>query len=425
VRVTLREFEKEVFVVSDELRRKLDAGEVCAGATLLVCEQRRMAFDALPNPDGLSHFKFLVKDPPPDVLVERDIGAPPKFIDELTEHLVTEMTRPELSRRYKLRRSAMTLLTGVSGSGKTLSILGFWRRMYDVMSELTGVPVDELPPRVVRVRPSQALSKWLGESDKLVDRFFDEIEQLAGEKWTAPDGREHELPVFAIMEECDGMARARGEDSIHDRIQTTLLQRLDVTSQRLRNQLVILVFSTNVPHVVDPAFLRRAGGTVERFGRLGKRAFQAVLDKHLTGLPFRRNNGCDDETLKRRVAAELCGWMFGPEAQQHGLVELNYVGSSHPVVKHRKDFLTGALVDRSVQQAAIAARKAEREGVEAPGVTAAGLIRAFDAQIRSTVDQLRAENVREHVDLPDGVRVATLRRLEQPAVLPFELHRAS
>jgi hypothetical protein len=61
---------------------------------------------------------------------------------------------------------------------------------------------------------------------------------------------------------------------------------------------VIFLFTTNVPHVVDPAFLRRAGGTTERFGRLGRRAFLAVLHKHLSGLPFRGEEGADEAAAR-------------------------------------------------------------------------------------------------------------------------------
>jgi ATP-dependent 26S proteasome regulatory subunit len=425
VQVTLRDFEREVFLVSHALAQKLDTGEVTPGATLIVSEPQRMAFDVLPNADGFSHFRYLIKDPPPDVLVERDIGAPPPYLDRMTEHVRVEMTEPHVSRRYRMRRSAMTMLAGVSGSGKTLSIMAFWRRMYDLMSEVTGVPIDQLPPRVLRIRTSQALSKWLGQSDKQIDRFFDEAEQLTAEPWIAPDGRSWELPLLCIFEECDGLARTRGEDSIHDRIQTTLLQRLDTTSEKLKDRLLVFLFSTNVPHLIDPAFLRRAGGTVERFGRLGRRGLLAVLDKQLSGRPIQSDNGHAPETLRRRLVGEVAGWLFSPEAQQTGMVELTFAGSAHPVVKHRRDFLTGALVDRAVQEACAEAIRAERSGCDQPGLSGAGLMRAFDRQIRAIVEQLQPGNAADHVDVPDATRVASVRRLAQPDVLPFDLHRAS
>jgi hypothetical protein len=425
IEVTLRDHERLVLRASAALRRKLDDGEVVPGGTLLVGSRVGLAFDAVPNPDGLSHYRYLVKDPPPDVLVERDIGAPPGYIATLTEHVRAEMLTPELGRKYRLRRSAMVLLTGVSGSGKTLSIMGFWRQLYEVVSEITGVPMTDLPPRVIRLRTAELLSKWLGESDKQIDRAFDEVEQLADETFTAPEGETYELPVLVILEECDGLARARGDDAIYDRIQTTLLQRLDTTSQKLKDRLIIFLFTTNVAHVVDPAFLRRAGGMTEHFGRLNRRSFLAVLAKHLRGLPFQGDGGADQGELERQVTADLTGWLFSPNGPDRGQVELTYHGSTQPVVKFRRDFLTAGLVDRAVQQAATAARRAERLGCDRPGLTSALLIGAFDKQVRAVVEQLHERNVANYLDLPDGVRVANLRRLDQPAILPFELERAS
>ena len=51
----------------------------------------------------------------------------------------------------------------------------------------------------------------------------------------------------------------------------------------------------------------------------------------------------------------------------------------------------------------------------AGGITLPGLIDCFDQQIRAIVDQLLPANVANYVDLPDGVRVATVRRVEQPS----------
>ena len=119
----------------------------------------------------------------------------------------------------------MKLLCGVSGSGKTLAVQAIHHLMYEIMSEVTGVALDQLPFRVFRFRQSQLLSKWLGDSDKNVDRLFDEIEQLADQPFRAPDGRQVRLPVLVVIEEADGMGRARGQDAIYDRILTTALQR--------------------------------------------------------------------------------------------------------------------------------------------------------------------------------------------------------
>ena len=87
--------------------------------------------------------------------------------------------------------------------------------------------------------------------------------------------------------------------------------------------------------------------------------------------------------------------------------------------------MTGALVDRAVQQAAAEACKAERAGVTRPGLSSASLVSTFDRQVRAVVDQLHRDNVGQYLDLPDGVRVGSVRRIEQPPLLPWELERAS
>ena len=78
-------------------------------------------------------------------------GAPPKCIEEVAAHVRTELTQPEVRRRYKLRRCCMKLLCGVSGTGKSLAIAAIHRRLYEIMSEVTGVPLDRLPGAVEAV----------------------------------------------------------------------------------------------------------------------------------------------------------------------------------------------------------------------------------------------------------------------------------
>ncbi|OHB79510.1 MAG: hypothetical protein A2W31_08500 [Planctomycetes bacterium RBG_16_64_10] len=87
--------------------------------------------------------------------------------------------------------------------------------------------------------------------------------------------------------------------------------------------------------------------------------------------------------------------------------------------------MTAALVDRAVQQAGRLAGQAEFRGARDPGVSCATIIRYLDRQLRSVVDLINPLNVHDYVAIPDGARVGTVRRLEQPAVLPFDLEQAS
>lgn len=415
--------ERAVYFATEELMDQIKAGQVKPGAAVIVNVRRSQALAAIPPENGFAHFRFLDRGPVPNVRAELHIGAPPRCIDDVTAHVRLELTHAELRRRYGLRRCCMKLLCGVSGTGKSLSVAAIHRRIYEVVSEVTGVPIEQLPPRVFRIRQSQILSVWHSESERNWDRAMDEAEQLADETFTTPDGRQLKLPVLIILEEVDGMGRSRGQEPIGDRILATVLQRLDPARLELSDRLIIVLATTNEPQLVDPALLRRVGGSIENFSRLKRRSFIAVMDKLTQRLPAATSNGSTQQEVWEGHILNLAAWFFSPNGSDPGLVELTYAGSTTPVTKYRRDFLTGALVDRAVQQAAAEASQAELDGAEQPGITLEQLARAFDAQLRGIVDQLREQNVGSYTDLPDGVRVATLRRLPQPAHLSFEFRR--
>ncbi len=419
--------ERHLLHVSETLRARLHTNEVPTGSALLVCLRRAIAFDVIPSAtDPLSGFRFLSREPVPDVVAERDIGDPPEFIERIAAVCRQEMTSPERRRRYGLRRSITLLLTGVSGSGKTLSLNASIRRIYEVMSEVTGLSVGALPPRVIRLKMSKLLSQWLGKSDENADRLVDEITELCGHTVTDASGRTVELPVIVVLEEFDGIARRRGldHDGIYDRIQTTLLQRLDHTANAaLRDSLIVVFATTNVPHLLDPAWLRRVGGRTYSFGRLRRRAFAAVLDKQLHNRPLASDNGTAPGELKHRLVRNVTGALFSPNGEARPLVEIQFAGTTTPCFKHGRDFLTGSVVDRAVQQAAVAACVAEEAGADSPGITVHGLLDAIEDQVQAVAESVTPTNVAEFVDVPDGMRVTNTRRIKAQAIASRDILR--
>jgi hypothetical protein len=288
------------------------------------------------------------------------------------------------------------------------------------MAEVLGVEVGDLPQRVFQLQASEVLNKWLGESDKNIARFFDEVADVAEEKFVAPDGTEWELPVIVICEEIDALARQRGEDSIHDRIQTTLLTKLDPAQPVFEDHMVVVICTSNIPSVLDVAFVRRAGGTVERFGRVGRFDFRSILAKHLRDRPFE-----DGDEGRRRAVADLTSWLFAPNSAEPGAVDLTFVGQPNPVTKHRRDFVTAGLIDRAVQQAARGCCNDEWESGSSAWLTSERLVCAIDEQAQGIVDQLTPGNCDQYLTLPDSMRVGTVRRVPQLPVLPVQLERAS
>ena len=64
---------------------------------------------------------------------------------------------------------------------------------------------------------------------------------------------------------------------------------------------------------------------------------------------------------------------------------------------------------------------AEWLGAEDPGLSTVRLMTALDAQVRHTAEQLSSQTCGRYLTLPEGARVASVRRLPQPAVLALEL----
>lgn len=411
VEVMTHQDEKVVLLCGPELMADIDSGKVNPGASIVLGAGGRLGVLALP-PAGHTHFRFLDRGAVPDVVVERDIGSPSPAINRIALQVREEMLRPELRRRFRLRRCSTWLFAGVSGSGKTLTSQAIHRIIYEIMAEVTGTPINDLPHRVFRWRMSQVLSMWLGESDKNTDRIFDEIETIATQTYTNKDGKQFTLPVLVIMEEAEGIGRSRGGDNeaVYDRILTTLLQRLDPNRHSLANNLIVFIATTNEPHLVDPAFLRRIGGSIEMFGRLDQKGFTEVLLKHIDGLPAQNGGGHSQKKLWSQIVSDLNDWLFLPGSDK-GVVELTYQNHINPVVKYHRDFLTGALIDRAVQQAATEAWEASLGGDPESGINREGLLRALVRQVQSVADQLQPHNAGRYLDLPEGVRVTGIKRI--------------
>jgi len=408
IEVVVRD-EKKVVLAHHKLIAELDNKKLKPGDMVVVSPGAQLAISSVPAMDALSHYRFLDRGPVPDVQVDRDIGSPPPVIEQVSRHVYEEMARPEFRRKFRLRPCITRLLSGVSGSGKTLAVQAIHRRMYEIMSQVTDTPIPELPQRVFRFRSSQILSMWLGESDKNADRLFDEVEDLAKQVFTNSEGKTFTLPVMVVMEEAEGVGRTRGgdRDGIYDRILSTLLQRLDPNRAGLADQLVVFLSTTNEPHLVDPAFLRRIGGSVERFGRLDRKAFSEVLKKHVRGLPAKDGNGHTQSKLWKDITFELEQWLY--EEDDRPVVEVGMSGAS-AVPKFARDFLTGALIDRSIQESSTVAWEESLQDPDA-GITLAHLKGALVRQVSHLADQLTKENASHYLDLPEGGKVVNVRRL--------------
>ena len=86
--------------------------------------------------------------------------------------------------------------------------------------------------------------------------------------------------------------------------------------------------------------------------------------------------------------------------------------SGKKLIKHRRDFLTGAIIEQGVSNAIDQAVFADDElGESASGLSAPALIDSLCGVIDGLAQNLTAANAADYVDLPEHTAVATVRRL--------------
>jgi vacuolar protein-sorting-associated protein 4 len=156
-----------------------------------------------------------------------DIAGLANAKQTLREAIVLPLMRPDLFSGAR-RPWKGILLFGPPGCGKTL------------LAKATAAEVDAT---FFNVSAASIISKWLGESEKLVRSLF----TLAREK----------QPSIIFIDEVDAMAGARGGE--HDamrRVKTELLTSMDGLSSSETDR-IVTVGATNIPESIDGAFRRR------------------------------------------------------------------------------------------------------------------------------------------------------------------------
>ena len=399
---------------SKSVQDSVEAGELKKGDRLLLCPRRQFAFKLVPVEKDRRH-RFLDRSSMPDVIASRDIGKPHWVLGYMIQRTRILLFRPDLLERFDLRPRFSVLMTGPTGCGKTLTIKAFLREFDRLMVERTGR--HDIGSRVIRVKVSELLSEWLGRSDKNIEELFDDIQSIASIPVETANGEEMLLPVVVILEEVEGIARRRGEQEagVYDRIIGTLLQRLDDTTADLGKLPLILITTSNRPDLIDSAMWRRLAGVRAIYRRLDREGLAAVLGKKLKPhYPYVSRNGYSADQLRRKVIDQVVGFLFSPNGQDNGLVEITFRDGKKSV-KHRRDFLTGSIVEQAVANAIDqTVFAAEEDACPEVGLTAPGIIEAMQRHIDGLADNLTAHNVNDYLDLPENVQVASLRRLRNP-----------
>ncbi len=146
----------------------------------------------------------------------------------LTEAIIMPMSRPELFTGAR-RPWRGILMFGPPGCGKTF---------------LAKAVASEVEATFFSISAASVVSKWLGESEKLVKELFG----LAREK----------QPSIVFIDEVDSLtsARGEGENEAMRRVKTQLMQAIEGVGSGKHDRIVVMG-ATNLPWAIDAAMRRR------------------------------------------------------------------------------------------------------------------------------------------------------------------------
>ena len=155
-----------------------------------------------------------------------EIGGLEEAKDKLRDVVELPLIRPDLFLRAGINSSKGVLLSGPSGTGKTL---------------LAKAVATESNANFISVKGPELVSKWVGESEKRIREIFKKARQVA--------------PTIIFFDEFDSISKVRG-NSISDsteRVVNQLLTELDGIEELER---VIVIAATNRKDLIDSALLR-------------------------------------------------------------------------------------------------------------------------------------------------------------------------
>ena len=199
-----------------------------------------------------------------------DVGGLDNVKKQLQEAVELPLKHPEAFTKMGIRPIRGILLTGLPGTGKTM---------------LAKAVATESEANFISVKGPEFMSKWVGESEKMVRELFRKARQAA--------------PCIVFIDELDAVASRRGlevGERVTEKVVNSLLLEMD-GMQNLKDVLVIA--ATNRPDILDPALLRP--GRFDTIIELPLPDFKtraAIFRVHTKGMPLDKDVNLDELAKK-------------------------------------------------------------------------------------------------------------------------------
>jgi SpoVK/Ycf46/Vps4 family AAA+-type ATPase len=211
--------------------------------------------------------------------------------EDIRLKMIYPYKHPEAATRYRIKKGGGILLWGPPGTGKTM---------------MARAVAGEIDAAFFTVKPSEIMSKWVGDSEGNIQRLFS-------------TARAHERSIIFI-DEIEALVPRRREagqgSNVMGRVVPQILAELEGFDSSKKNPL-LFIGATNEPWSLDPAVLR-PGRFDEKvyMGLPDGPARRAIFDLNLRGRPLEAVDldqlaeksaglsGADVKNVCERVAAE-------------------------------------------------------------------------------------------------------------------------
>ncbi len=156
-----------------------------------------------------------------------EIGGLEDVKREVRNALMVPLLEPDMATKYGVKPSKGLMLFGPPGCGKTLMLRAV---------------ASDLNVEMIGVKCSDVMSKWYGESEGLIASLFEEARAKS--------------PCILFLDEIDAIAKRRdfySTDDVTPRVLSIMLSEMDGMDDA---EGIIVVATTNMPDLVDPALMR-------------------------------------------------------------------------------------------------------------------------------------------------------------------------
>jgi len=246
-----------------------------------------------------------------------DIGGLEKAKEKLRELIELPLIRPDLFVKAGIKPSKGVLLSGVSGTGKTL---------------LAKAVATEANANFISIKGPELISKWVGESEKHIRDVFKRAKQV--------------VPAIIFFDEFDSISKSRGT-SMNDSTEKVVNQLLTELDGVEELEKVVVIAATNRKDLIDPSLIR--AGRIDAHIELGipdDKSREAIFRVHTKNMPLEKEIKLADyvNKTKGKTGADIEAF-----CRDAGIIAIKrvYKSKKKEVLTIKKEDFDNALKERT------------------------------------------------------------------------------